>query len=899
MSSCLVTNDDHHAPLVRYHSSLTLGEGRKLGPYEIVSLIGAGGMGEVYRARDTRLARTVAIKVLSSRLTADATHRARFEQEARAVAALSHSNICAIHDVGSEDGTEYLVMEYLEGETLADRILRGPLPINLVLRYGLQIAEALQEAHRAGITHRDLKPGNIMITATGIKLLDFGLAKTIATWDGASSQSNNPTQAHLLTAEGSIVGTLQYMSPEQIEGKAVDHRTDLFALGAILYEMVTGQRAFSGASQTAIAASILSTNPPAIRTLQPTTPSAVERIIITALEKDADDRWQTAHDVARQVRWLLESSGWGEQTEVQPAKHRSAQILLFLVLPLAAAALTWTALRFVHHSPADAGSVTRLELVPPPGIVPSGNFDSNTIAISPDGKSICFLGSTGPERALYLRELTSSDVRKVEGSEASYAPFWSPDGRWIGFTARGKLWKTKRSGDTPPEPLCEVGEAGAMGTWHDHTILFGETVEGRPNIYRVADSGGQAVAITHPSNEEWRHTQPHFLPDGQHFVYQALSSRTNDVDLVLATVNGTRKGVLLKNVSLVRSSANDQLMYVRDGKLLAQHFDTTKATMVGEPVTVAGDLAYFYPTGTAYFDAVPSGLVLYRTDTRIDRLSIIDRRGMERKLLDDHGRFFDLRVSPDATRAAVTVINRGTGLGDIWLYDLARGVRDRFTSDPGMEYGPLWSRDGRWLFYSTDQGGTVPHIVRRAVDGSTTEGITARGLFRFTGSLSPDGDTLYFVDRNPRTKMDIYRMSLRTRTPEAIMASEFSEGDPQISPDGKWLAYYDDSSGDFEMYLQRLAEGSARRIRISGHGGLKPRWKGDSTELFYMSPDRHVIFAVRSPSGHWDDAKPEPLFTTSSDMAGFDVFPDGQSFVVIQTTPGPSDKLFHVILGWH
>jgi serine/threonine protein kinase/Tol biopolymer transport system component len=878
---------------------LTLAAGRKLGPYEIVSLIGAGGMGEVYRARDTRLARTVAIKVLSSNFTATATHRARFEREARAIAALSHSNICAIHDVGSEDGTEYLVMEFLEGETLADRIARGPLPINLVLRYGLQIAEALQQAHRAGITHRDLKPGNIMITATGIKLLDFGLAKTITAPDSASLQSDMPTEAEPLTAEGSIVGTLQYMAPEQIEGKAVDHRADIFALGVILYEMITGRRAFSGASQTAIAASILSSNPPSVRSLQPTTPPAIERIIITALEKNADDRWQTAHDVARQLRWMIDASASGEDAAAEPAKRRFTGVFFLILLLLAAAALTWSALRFAHPSPADAGSLTRLEFAPPKGIIPSGNFDLNTVAISPDGKTICFLGSTGPERALYLRDLASYEVRKVEGSEASFAPFWSPDGRWIGFSARGKLWKTKRSGDTPPEPLCEVGEAGAMGTWADHTILFGETVEGRASIYRVDDSGGRAVPITHPSSEEWRHTQPYFLPDGQHFVYQAPSARTNDVDLVLATLDGTKKGVLLKNVSFVRSSANDQLMYVRDGKLLAQRFDTAKATLVGEAVTVADDAAYFYPTGTAHFDAVPSGLVVYRTNTRNDRLSIVDRRGVEKKLLDDQGLFFDLRVSPDSTKAAVTVTSRGTGVGDIWLYDLARAVRDRFTSDPGMEYGPLWSGDGRWLFYSTANGGTVPYIVRRAVDGTTTVGVTARGLFRWAGSFSPDGDTLYFVDRNPRTKTDIYRMSMRTLKPEAMMASEFYEGDPQVSPDGKWLAYSADISGNPEVYLQSLSDGGARRIRVSTQGGLRPRWKGDSTELFYLSADRRGVFAVRTASGHWDDAKAEPLFTTRSDMAGYDVLPDGESFVIIQTTPGPSDNLFHVILGWH
>ena len=878
---------------------MILEAGRKLGPYEVVSLVGAGGMGEVYRARDARLARTVAIKVLPASIITTATLRARFEREARAVAALSHPNICAIYDVGSDAGTEYLVMEYLEGETLADRIVRGPLPINLVLRYGMQIADALNQAHRAGITHRDLKPGNIMITSAGAKLLDFGLAQTINEQPGDSDQSDAATHAAPLTAEGSIVGTLQYMSPEQIEGKAVDHRTDIFALGAILYEMITGQRPFAGPSRSAIVAAILSKDPPPIRPLQPTTPASIERIISTALEKNADDRWQTAHDVARQLRWILDSSAAGEQAAAPLAKPRFSPLLTLLMVAFAAGLVTWSLMRFFRSAPLDSRSLVRLEFAPPPGILAAGSFDITSFAISPDGNTVCFLASIGRDRALYLRDLASYEVRKVEGSEESLAPFWSPDGQWIGFSGRGKLWKTKRSGDTPPESLCEVAIAGAMGTWQNHTILFSDAADGRPGIYRVADSGGLAVPITHLGKKEWRHAWPYFLADGQHFVYQAFSAQGIDRDLVLASLDGTPRGVLLKNVSQVRSSAIDQLMYVRDGKLLAQRFDAGKARLVGEPVKVAADVSYFYPTGGAEFDAVPAGSVLYRTETSTGRVSMVDRGGGETKVLDGEGRFFDIDISPDSTKAAVTVLSHDTGLGDIWLYDLVRGVRDRFTSDPGMEFSPLWSRDGRWLLYSIAEGGSVPHIVRRALDGSSTEDVTAPGSFRYARSFSPDGDTLYFVDRNPRTKTDIYRMSMRTRKPEAVMASEFSEAQPEASPDGKWLAYSSDNTGSTEVYLQSLAGGSARRIHVSSQGGSGPRWRGDSTELFYISAGHRGLSVARSASGFWDDAKAEPLFTTRADVDAFVVTPDGKSFVLIQSTPGVRDNLFHVILGWH
>jgi len=877
---------------------MTLEAGRKLGPYEIVSLVGAGGMGEVYRARDTRLARTVAIKVLPSRIASTATLRARFEREARAIAALSHTNICAIYDVGSDEGTEYLVMEYLEGDTLAERLARGPMPVNLILRYGVQIAEALTQAHRAGITHRDLKPGNIMITAGGIKLLDFGLAQTINAQQSASDQSDLPTQAAPLTAAGSVLGTLQYMSPEQLEGKSVDHRTDIFALGVILYEMITGRRPFAGGSQSVIIAGILSAEPPPIRSLQPTTPPAIERIVVTALEKNPDDRWQTAHDVARQLRWMTDSSGSGEQASAPRARRGVSRLLPLLLLPLAGALVTWAVLRFFTHASRDQGSVVRLEFAPPPGIVAINNFDMNPVAISPDGRTVCFLGSAGGDRALYLRDLTSYQVRRIEGSEAALAPFWSPDSQWIGFSARGKLWKTKWSGDTPPEALCEVATSGAMGTWSGHTILFSEAAGARPGIFSIPDSGGAAVPLTQPVNGEWKHSWPYYLPDGQHFVYQALMTRSMDRELVVASLDGTRIGVLLKNVSFVRSSANDQLMYVRDGKLLAQRINVAKATLVGEAVTVADDVTYFYPTGRAYFDAVPSGLVLYRTDTRIDRLSMLDRSGAEKRVIDDGGRFYDLILSPDASKAAVTVLDRGTGLGDIWEYDLARGVRDRFTSGAGMKFSPLWSLDGRWILYSIANGGTVPHIVRRAVDGSTSEDVTAPGRFREAKSFSPDGDALYFVESSRKTKGDIYRLSMTTRKEEAVVASEFDEEDPGVSPDGKWLAYSSDATGSYELYLQSMSDGSEGRIRVSSQGGLKPRWRRDSKELFYLSAS-HTVSVARSASGRWNDVKAEPLFTTRADISGFDVLPDGQAFLVIQTTPGPRDNILHLILGWH
>jgi serine/threonine protein kinase len=432
-----------------------------LGPYEVDILLGVGGMGEVYRARDTRLGRTVAIKVLLAGLTASSERRARFEREARVISALSDPHICALYDIGRDGDTEYLVMEYIEGETLAARIARGRLPLSQVLRFGTEIAQALQHAHRAGITHRDLKPGNVMITSSGVKLLDFGLAK-LAIPDPTPGDSNAPTLVNPITAEGMVVGTLVYMAPEQLEGRAIDHRTDIFALGGILYEMTTGQRPFGGSSQIAISSAILSSDPAPIRSLEPTTPPALERIILTALEKNPEDRWQTAQDVARQLRWLGESATPTDGTPAIQAPRRSRTIPFALLIAFTVGGLlAYGIARLSRGQPVTTPTV-RLHLVTTNDIAFSASFESPNFALSPDGRTLCFTGQQGNTSALFLRRLDSFEVSKVEGSDDAWAPFWSSDGAWIGFSSHGKLWKTRVGNLAVPEALCEVPADGAL-----------------------------------------------------------------------------------------------------------------------------------------------------------------------------------------------------------------------------------------------------------------------------------------------------------------------------------------------------------------------------------------------------------------------------------------------------
>jgi serine/threonine protein kinase/Tol biopolymer transport system component len=873
---------------------MTLPSGRTLGPYEIVSLIGAGGMGEVYRARDRRLDRIVAIKVLPSALGAKPELRERFEREARAISALSHPAICALYDLGHDDGLEYLVMEYLEGESLAERISRGPLPASQLLRYGEQIADALQSAHRAGITHRDLKPGNIMLTATGAKLLDFGLAKFVEAEGRIFSADSAPaTRLGPLTAEGTIVGTYQYMSPEQLECRTVDHRSDLFALGVILYEMATGQRPFRGDSPASVIAAVLSSDPAPIRTLQPAAPPALERIIHTALEKKPDDRWQTAHDIGRQLRWIHESSLTTESTAAAPRRARSLPLAAIVAITaIAAALLTWGATRLIPAKASRSG-VIRLQFAPPPGMPMRHSPDLSDFAISPDGASLVFASTGGTPGALFLRRLDSYDVHKVEGSEGAMSPFWSSDSRWIGYTANGKLWKTRAAGGAPPQVIGDAAASGARASWNGRTILFSDWT--RKEIYRISSDGGVPVRVTTVRPGEWRHTWPAFLGDGRHFLYLSQATGSLDRQLRLASLDSPAESVLATNVSFARVLGDDDVLYVRDGKLLSQQVDVAKGKAIGETTAIANDIESFYVTARADFDASRSGVLVYRTDTSTARLVQRDRKGVETRLVDDQELFWDHALSPDGRKAAVTVENRATGLMDIWIYDLARGIRDRFTSEPAMEVSPAWSPDGRSIIYAQGDGGSFPHLVRRAIGAATSEEIVPAGDFQFSPAFSPDGATLYYESDSQKMNV-IGRRSLKTGATDLPVHSGFNEGQPSVSPDGRWLAFTCTASGAYEVYVQSLA-GDGSRIRISTRGGLSPHWRGDSKELFYVSPERAIVSVVPGPRGGWEDATTAELFRVPSRVRGFDVTPDGSSFLISDWTPGAADDLYHVVVG--
>jgi eukaryotic-like serine/threonine-protein kinase len=870
---------------------VNLQNGTTLGPYEIVAPIGAGGMGEVYRARDTRLDRSVALKILPNGVYASPLLRARFEREARAISSISHPHICALYDVGHAGGTDYLVMEYLEGESLASRLSRGPLPISQVLRYGAEIAQALHHAHRRGITHRDLKPGNVMLTASGAKLLDFGLAKLVQQPRSVSGQSETVTRAEPLTSEGAIVGTVPYMSPEQVEGKELDARSDIFSLGTLLYEMATGRRPFPGNSSPALIAAILSNDPPP----DPAIPPALDRVIRTALEKNPDDRWQTAHDLARQLRWLGEPSSGSHTAATPHPRRRVPLVAALLVAAIGAGVIGWVIARRNARSLGNLAAL-HLTMTFSPDVRLISSADATTFAISPDGKRVAFLRWVEDSTELYVRAVDSTAAVKIAGADGASIPFWSSDGGWLGYSALGKLWKTRVSGGTP-EAICNVSSAGAMASWRGDTILFADRPDGRTALYRVSSSGGEPVAVAEPriAEHETRYAWPHLLADGKHYLFIAAIENSVERRLLLGSLDSPVRRRLATNVSNARVSG-DRLLFVRDGKLLAQRFDVTNG-LTGDPSIVAEDVNFFLSSARAEFDVSDNGVVVYRNYVRFGRLVILDRTGAERRVIADNGAFNRVDVSPDGKKAAFAVGDRANGLMDIWIYDLARGVQDRFTSELGVETAPVWSPDGRTVVYSASTG-TPPRLVRRAISAPAAQPIVAPGNMQMASSISRDGKTLYYECQNGKTRSDIFRTTLDgTNRSEAVLKSEFNETSPALSPDERWLAYASDATGKSEVFLMNLADGE--RIRVSTGGGYHPRWAGD--ELFFYQPplpDRAMMRAVPRVAGRWNDVVVSKLFSQRNSVLGLDTLPDGSGFIVAEWTPGPAESHIHVVTGW-
>jgi tRNA A-37 threonylcarbamoyl transferase component Bud32 len=867
---------------------MALSAGTRLGPNEILASVGAGGMGEVYRAKDTRLDRTVAVKVLPAHLSRSEEVRQRFEREARTISSLSHPHICALYDVGNQDGTEYLVMEFLEGETLTDRLGRGPLPADQVLRYGIEIAGALDKAHKQGIVHRDLKPGNVMLTKSGVKLVDFGLAKLAAVSPANSSVSILQTQVGTnLTQEGTILGTFQYMAPEQLEGKEADARSDIFAFGAVLYEMATGQKAFAGKSQASLIASILSAEPPPISTVSPMTPPALDRVVKTCLAKDPDDRWQTAHDVMLQLKWIAEGGSQAGTPAPVVARRKSRERLAWIVAAVfAAAAIALAVAGFAR--PRAALRPVRSTLLPPEKRTYHFIGDAaGPPAVSPDGLQLAFTAKDSSGKSqLWIRALESAAPRALAGTEDAAHPFWSPDGRFLGFFAGGKLKRIEASGG-PALILCDAPDARG-GTWSkDGVILFEPRF--RDPLFRIPANGGKETPATKfdESRRETTHRFPVFLPDGRHFLYLAGSHTVgaeSELHAIYIGDLGGKPPTFLVNARSKPLYAAGHLLFVRQKTLMAQPFDAGSGKLSGEafPVVenVQEDPGYF----TAVFSVSQNGTLAYQEwGATIDQYQMTwyDRGGKKLEGVGPRGEVWGARLSHDNRRVAYSIGDPG----DVWSEDFSRHVSTRLTFNPADDSIPVWSPDDTRLYFLSQRSGGGDLYQKPASGTGGDEMLLSSAVAKQADSVSPDGRFLLFQAQNPKTKWDLELLSLPDRKISPFLQTEFAENQGDFSPDGRWIAYASDESGRFEVYVQPFP-GPGGKWQISNAGGSAPAWRRDGKEIFYLAPDRKLMAVAVRTGAAFESEAPAPLFETRVRIDAnrhYDVSADGQRFLM--TTP--------------
>ncbi|HKM46773.1 MAG TPA: protein kinase [Terriglobales bacterium] len=887
---------------------MPLASGTKLGPYEIQSPLGAGGMGEVYRARDTRLDRTVAIKILASHLASSLELKQRMEREARAISSLNHPHICQLYDIGSQDGTGYLVMEFLEGETLAERLRKGALPLPETLKIGIAVAEALAVAHRQGIVHRDLKPGNIMLTKGGAKLMDFGLAKSAAPgFDAASSNAPLLSAARTmsgaspispLTTAGAMIGTIQYMSPEQIEGKEADARSDLFALGAVLYEMVTGGRPFEGKSQISVASAILEKEPEPISKIKPLTPLALEQVVKGCLAKSPDDRFQTAHDVKLQLMWVGETASQPGTAPATTAQARRSWVAwtaisasALLLVAFAAGAMGWWQSRTPKQ-------VIRATLLPPEGTHFALLNRNGPPAFSPDGKRIAFVASRAGNTSLWLRSLDKLDAVELPGTSGAFFPFWSPDGNSIGFFANGKLWRMDANGG-PPVTICDAPN-GRGASWGPGDVIIFAPQIGAP-ILRVSASGGKPVPITEtPAGTESRRW-PFFLPDGKHFIYlrTPIGSVDENNEVRLASLDGGQETVLLHGRYYLSSFASGQLLAVRDGALTAQKFDLSSRKLSGDITVIAEHVQRDDLVAGAVFTATQNGLLLYQfgAEAAGEHMAWVDAQGKETQQLVEPGFLGSTRISPDGTKV---VFPNGSSENNIWILDLKTGARTRFSFGGRFVSSPVWSPDGKTVYFSFSESGGPLEIYSRPADGSgAQQRVLASDKKLAVADVSPDGKFLLYEEGDAESAQLKALPLSGDRKP--ILLVDHQEGMPgglagaknaRVAPTGGWVAYQSNESHQIEVYVAQFPTGGSK-YQVSVGGGSMPLWSKDGKHLYYLDPTQKLMSVdVELGKGQVRTGKPVPLFQTgvrsSIGGGGYDVTRDGRFLLLNSTTESPA-----------
>ena len=867
--------------------------GTRVGPYQIDALIGEGGMGTVFRALDTRLGRTVALKFLKGNLSEG------LDGEARAIAALNHPHICALFDVGKHDNTPYLVMEYLEGSRL-----RGPIPVRQVLRYSAQIADALDAAHKRGIIHRDLKPDNVLLTRRSVKVLDFG----IATFNEPVKAIADPAVTRTIagTATPTIAGTPQYMAPEQIQGGPLDARTDIFALGCILYELITGQKAFRGDTSTAVSRAILATEPLPLSGVVADLPVDVERVVMKCLKKDAEERWQTARDLKDELEWLTNAPN--KEPSRKPARLLASGMLAAVAV-LGGSAYIWNARARVDDN---TGVPYRFSVYPPHGAQFTGSgatVPTPEFAISPDGRYLAYV-ATRPEKppTLWLRSLDELTATSIPNTEDASQPFWSPDSKKIAFFSQGKL-KAIQVGGGPALVICDAGTDFRSGTWSGRgEILFSLS---NNVIFRVSESGGTPTPATRIDNArgEAVHRWPHLLPDDTHFLYFVRGAKADWRGVFAGSLDEPNSKTMVAALSHSAVYRNGYLFYIENGNLFARPFDVKHLKPAGSPALVAEGVHGSTNTWAA-ISVSRNGVLAYASAAiRPGRPTWYDRSGQLLSTLDPVADYVDVRLSPDGKLVALTRQDANVPAPDIWVHDFERGTVSRVTTAPTLDSSPIWSADSSSIYFRSNRTGFAQIYRVPLTDPSTPsvvfsqQATTREYSNAVPGDVSNDGRWLVYTSAAESGSFDIWKVDMQNPASRSSYQSlPTNEIDPILSPDGKLLAYASDETGHYEVYVQSFPT-PGKRWQISNRGGTEPRWRADGGEIYYLSTDKKIMSASVQLSPQVRVSTPIALFGVSTPASSayrrsYDVTADGKRFLVstlVADTPAPA---LDVLVNW-